>query len=70
MKILRRLLCASVLLMVYVLVLIVITWPWTGVVMGILAIVTLGRRGQQLSAHGTARWCDASDIPHMLDGGA
>jgi hypothetical protein len=69
MNILRRILCAAVVLIAYVAALIAITWPWAGAAMGILAIAALGRKGQQLSAHGTARWCDASDIPHMIDGG-
>jgi len=68
MKILRLALIASILLMAYTVAVIALMWPWAGVVMGILAAISLGRKGVQYTAHGTARWADITDIPHMLEG--
>lgn len=68
MKILRSFLILTILLLAYTAVVITILWPWAGVVMAIVALATLARKGVAYTAHGTARWCDASEIPHLLEG--
>jgi uncharacterized membrane protein (DUF106 family) len=57
-KILRFLLIMTILLMAYMIVLAIIVWPWAGIALGILAAISLGRKGVQYTAHGTARWAD------------
>jgi len=68
MKFLRLILRLSILLLGYSGILIVIMWPWAAVVVGIGLAAGLARKGV-LTAYGTARWADVSDIPHLLEGG-
>ena len=69
MRLLRLILILTILLVAYSTVLAVIMVPWSGAALGIVAMAMLARKGVQYTAHGTARWADASDIPHMLEGG-
>jgi type IV secretion system protein VirD4 len=68
MRLLRRLLIGSVLLLVYTAVVITILWPWAGAGMAIVALAALARKTVAYSAMGTARWADATDVPHLLEG--
>jgi type IV secretion system protein VirD4 len=65
---LRYLLIATVLLLAYLAALVIYLVPYAWV--AVIAIIAfLGyRRTARYTAYGTARWADASDIPHMLDG--
>jgi type IV secretion system protein VirD4 len=68
MKTLRLFLILTILLLAYTSVLIVIMWPWAGVAFAFVAVACVARKGAAYSAYGTARWADASDIPHLLHG--
>jgi hypothetical protein len=68
MKSLRILLCLSVLAVAYSAGLMIALYPQLGIGLGVLAIAALGRKGVQYTAHGTARWADASDLGDMIDG--
>jgi type IV secretion system protein VirD4 len=64
----RRILIATVLLLAYLAALVVYLVPNAWLVSVALGIVMLFRRTHRYTAYGTARWADASDIPHLLEG--
>jgi type IV secretion system protein VirD4 len=66
--ILRKILIASMLLFGYVAGIVVWCVPYAWLVAVVITIAMLCKRKYSFSAYGTARWADASDIPHMLDG--
>ncbi|MHB1426817.1 MAG: hypothetical protein ACYC3I_26975 [Gemmataceae bacterium] len=66
--ILRRILIVTVLLVAYLAALVVYLVPYAWLVSAVLGIVILCRRTYRYTAYGTARWADASDIPHLLEG--
>ena len=66
--ILRRILIVTVLLVAYLAALVVYLVPYAWLALVVLGIVMLYRRTPRYTAYGTARWADASDIPHMLEG--
>ncbi len=66
--IMRRILIATVLLLAYLAALVVYLVPYAWLVSVALGIVMLFRRTHRYTAYGTARWADASDIPHLLEG--
>ena len=69
MKTLRSLLIITILLLVYIAALVVILYPWLGVVIGAAVLMILARRGVNYTAYGTARWADATtDLQHLLEG--
>jgi type IV secretion system protein VirD4 len=68
MKFLRRLLILTILLLAYSAAIITILWPWAGVGMAIVVVAALARKGVAYTSMGTARWADASEIPHLLNG--
>ncbi len=65
---LRNLLIATVLLAAYVAALVtyVVPYAWLAVVAVIIGMACKKRRNY--TAHGTARWADVGDIPHLLEG--
>lgn len=65
---LRKLLIATVLLAAYVAALVtyVVPYAWIAVVAAVIGMACKKRR--HYTAHGTARWADATDIPHLLEG--
>jgi type IV secretion system protein VirD4 len=65
---LRYLLIATVLLAAYLAALVVYLVPYAWLVLVVIGIAMLCRKTYRYTAHGTARWADASDIPHMLEG--
>ncbi len=67
-QILRRILIVTVLLLGYLAALVVYLVPYAWLVAVVLGIVLLCRRTHRYTAYGTARWADASDIPHLLEG--
>ena len=68
-KIIRLLLIATMLMVAYSAVVAVYLFPWFGLPLALAMLFSLGRKGRSYYAHGTARWADAADIPHMLGGG-
>ncbi len=68
-KLLRYLLIATVLLVAYLAALVAYLVPYAWLVPVAIGIVLLGRRTYRYTAYGTARWADAADIPHLLEGG-
>ncbi len=67
-RILRYILIATVLLLAYLAALVVYLVPYAWLVPVAIGIVMLGRKTYRYTAYGTARWADATDIPHMLEG--
>ncbi len=65
---LRRILIVTVLLLAYLAALVLYLVPYAWLVSVVLGIVMLWRRPPRYTAYGTARWADASDIPHLLEG--
>jgi type IV secretion system protein VirD4 len=65
---LRYLLIATVLLLAYLAALVVYLVPYAWLVIVAIVAVLAYRKTQRYTAYGTARWADASDIPHMLEG--
>src|SRR6266699_3137719 len=66
---LRYLLIATVLLLAYLAALVVYLIPHAWLAVVGIGIYLLCRKTYHYTAYGTARWADASDIPHMLEGG-
>lgn len=64
----RLLLIATVLLAAYCAVVLIILFPWAGIIVAVGLCIAAARRGKALWAHGTARWADASDLEGMLGG--
>ncbi len=67
-KPLRIILIATVLLLAYLAALVVYLVPYAWLVLVGIGIFLLCRKTYRYTAYGTARWADASDIPHMLEG--
>jgi type IV secretion system protein VirD4 len=68
MKLLRKVSMASVLLAVYTAVLVPLVVPYGWIAVVALLIGMACKKTYRYSAYGTARWADASDIPHLLEG--
>jgi type IV secretion system protein VirD4 len=66
--ILRYILIVTVLLLAYLAALVVYLVPYAWLMFVALGIVMLWRKPPRYTAYGTARWADASDIPHLLEG--
>jgi len=67
-RILRFVLIATILLLLYLAALVIYLVPYAWVVPVAIGAYLLCKRTYRYSAYGTARWADASDIPHMLEG--
>jgi type IV secretion system protein VirD4 len=67
-QILRYILIVTVLLLAYLAALVVYQVPYAWLALVALGIVLLCKRTYRYTAYGTARWADAADIPHMLEG--
>lgn len=67
-KALRCLLIITVLLLAYLAVLVVYQVPYAWLVAAGIGVVLLCRKTYRYTAYGTARWADATDIPHLLEG--
>ncbi|HEY1270446.1 MAG TPA: type IV secretory system conjugative DNA transfer family protein, partial [Terriglobales bacterium] len=67
-KALRYLLITTVLLLAYLAVLVLYQVPYAWLVAAGIGIVLLCRKTYRYTAYGTARWADATDIPHLLEG--
>jgi type IV secretion system protein VirD4 len=67
-KALRCLLIITVLLLAYLAVLVVYQVPYAWLVAAGIGLVLLCRKTYRYTAYGTARWADAADIPHLLEG--
>src|SRR5579864_4235727 len=65
---LRYILIATVLLLAYLAALVIYQVPYGWLVPVGIGIVLLYRQTRRYTAYGTARWADANDIPHMLEG--
>lgn len=65
---LRLVLIGTVVLTAYLVVLLVSAFPIALVLVAGAGIWNLLRRGRHSIAHGSARWAELADIPHMLDG--
>ena len=66
---LRRQLIVTVLLAAYVAAAATYLFPWLGLPLALAVLYGLAHRKHKLYAHGTARWAQPSDIPHMIGGG-
>lgn len=66
--VLRRVLIVTLLLLAYLAALLVCTVPYAWLAVVVVLVAMAWRKGKRYTAHGTARWADASDIPHMLEG--
>src|SRR5579871_1800890 len=67
-RILRYVLIVTVLLAAYLAALVGYIVPYGWLVPVGIGVFMLCRRTYRYTAHGTARWADATDIPHMLEG--
>jgi type IV secretion system protein VirD4 len=67
-KALRCLLIITVLLLAYLAVLVVYQVPYAWLVAAGIGVALLCRKTYRYTAYGTARWADATDIPHLLEG--
>lgn len=67
-QILRYVLITSVLLLAYLAALVIYLVPYAWLVVVAIGVVMLCRKTYRYTAYGTARWADAIDIPHMLEG--
>jgi type IV secretion system protein VirD4 len=68
-KVMRFVLVVTVLLAAHALAATAYLIPVLGVPLALGAMIGLARKGRQLYAHGTARWAQSSDIPHLIRGG-
>jgi len=66
---LRYILIATVLLLAYLAALVIYQVPYAWLVPVGIGIAMLYRKTRRYTAYGTARWADANDIPHMVEGG-
>jgi type IV secretion system protein VirD4 len=64
----RCFLIATVLLVGYLAALVIYFIPYAWLVAAGIAGILLCKRTYRYTAYGTARWADAADIPHMLEG--
>lgn len=69
MYIWRILLVITVLLAAYVAAVMAFLVPYLWVVILAVLVVAACKKGYRYSAYGTARWAEAADIPHLLEGG-
>ena len=67
-RMLRYILIATILLLAYLAALVVYLVPYAWLVPVGIGIFMLCRKTYRYTAYGTARWADATDIPHMLEG--
>src|SRR5579885_3834981 len=67
-KFLRFILIVTVLLLAYLAVLVVYQVPYAWLVAAGIGVALLCRKTYRYTAYGTARWADATDIPHLLEG--
>ncbi len=65
---LRFILIATVLLGAYLATLVIYLVPYAWLVPIGIGVFLLCRKTYRFTAYGTARWADATDIPHMLEG--
>lgn len=68
MYICRIFLIVTILLVAYVAALMVYLIPYAWLALIAVPIVVLCKKTYRYTAYGTARWADATDIPHMLEG--
>lgn len=69
MYICRILLVITVLLAAYVAAMTAFLVPYLWLAILAILVVAACKKGYRYSAYGTARWADAADIPHLLEGG-
>ncbi len=67
-KALRCLLILTVLLLAYLAVLVLYQVPYAWLLAAGIGVVLLYRKTYRYTAYGTARWADATDISHLLEG--
>jgi len=67
-KLMRYSLVASVLGATYAIGLAIYLIPYAWIVAVGIVVAALCQKTRRLTAHGTARWAEASDIPHLLEG--
>jgi type IV secretion system protein VirD4 len=67
-RIVRFILKLTILLLVYLAILVIYSIPYTWLALVAIGIYLLSRKTYRYTAYGTARWADAADIPHMLEG--
>jgi len=73
MRYCRAILILGVLATAYLAFTLVVMAPWPAAIIGIgLVLARVAKKKRQLFAHGTARWCDTSDLERagMLDAGS
>ena len=73
MRYCRAILILGVLATAYLALTLAYLWPWPAAMIGIgLLLAGVAKKKRQLFAHGTARWCDTSDLERagMLDAGS
>ncbi|HEY3964100.1 MAG TPA: type IV secretory system conjugative DNA transfer family protein [Planctomycetaceae bacterium] len=68
MNTIRSLLIATVLLGAYLAAIVIYVVPYAWLAVVAVAVWVACRKRYHYTAHGTARWADASDIPHLLEG--
>jgi type IV secretion system protein VirD4 len=68
MSLIRLILVATILLATYAVAVGALMIPYGWLVLLVIAIAVLCKKTYNLSAHGTARWADVTDIPHLLEG--
>src|SRR5579863_8098255 len=65
---LRCVLIVTVFLLVYLALLLAYLVPYAGIGLVLVLLWRACKKTHRSTAHGTARWASASDIPHMLEG--
>lgn len=68
MSLIRLILVATILLATYAIGVAAVMIPYGWLVLLVVAIAVLCKKTYNLTAHGTARWADVTDIPHLLEG--
>lgn len=64
----RIVLIVTVLLAAYIAAVVVCFVPYAWLALVAVPVAALCRQTYRYTAHGTARWADAADIPHLLEG--
>ena len=67
-KLMRCVLIVTVFLLVYLAVVVAYAVPYAGIGMLVVLAFKACKKTYRSTAHGTARWASAADIPHMLEG--
>lgn len=67
-KLLRPLLITTIVLLGYLAALVIYLVPYAWLVPVAITAYLLCKRTYRFTAYGTARWADAADIPHLLEG--